>query len=124
MTDTRAAFLAVRVFFVYNTLVDNSCGEARRVIVIQTKGISKTFKGDLGVKKVRALEEMSLEIEQGEVFGFLGPNGAGKSTAIKILLNLIYPDSGSASILGSDVGEKDVRRSVGYLPENPYFMIT
>lgn len=89
--------------------------------VIETKGISKTFKGHLGVKKVRALEDMSLEIEQGEVFGFLGPNGAGKSTAIKILLNLIYPDSGSATLLGRDVAEKDVRRFVGYLPENPYF---
>jgi len=91
------------------------------VTVIETKGISKTFKGDLGAKKVRALVDIDLTIEQGEVFGFLGPNGAGKSTAIKILLNLIYPDCGSASILGRDVGEKETRRSVGYLPENPYF---
>lgn len=88
---------------------------------IVAKGIAKTFKGDLRTKQVQALEDLNFEIAQGEVFGFLGPNGAGKSTAIKILLNLIYPDSGSASILGKDVGEKDVRRSVGYLPENPYF---
>jgi ABC-2 type transport system ATP-binding protein len=95
--------------------------EVNRVAAIVAKGIAKTFKGDLRTKQVQALEDLNFEIAQGEVFGFLGPNGAGKSTAIKILLNLIYPDSGSASILGKDVGEKDVRRSVGYLPENPYF---
>jgi ABC-2 type transport system ATP-binding protein len=88
---------------------------------IEVKGISKVFKGDLGAKRVTALADLNLQISKGEVFGFLGPNGAGKSTAIKILLNLIYPDSGSASILGRDVAEKNVRRSVGYLPENPYF---
>jgi ABC-2 type transport system ATP-binding protein len=88
---------------------------------IEVKGISKVFRGDLGAKRVTALADLNLQISKGEVFGFLGPNGAGKSTAIKILLNLIYPDSGSASILGRDVAEKNVRRSVGYLPENPYF---
>jgi ABC-2 type transport system ATP-binding protein len=88
---------------------------------IEVKGISKVFKGDLGVKRVTALTDLDLQISKGEVFGFLGPNGAGKSTAIKILLNLIYPDKGAASILGRDVADKSVRRSVGYLPENPYF---
>jgi ABC-2 type transport system ATP-binding protein len=92
-----------------------------RVSVIEISGISKTFKGDLGAKRVSALVDVSLKIEQGEVFGFLGPNGAGKSTAIKILLNLINPDSGSATILGREVSEKSVRKNVGYLPENPYF---
>ncbi len=91
------------------------------MITIETKNISKTFKGDLREKQVRALEGLDFAINEGEVFGFLGPNGAGKSTAIKILLNLIYPDSGSAFILGRDVKDKDVRRQVGYLPENPYF---
>jgi ABC-2 type transport system ATP-binding protein len=95
--------------------------EGSRVTAIETRSISKTFRGDLRTKPVKALEGLDFEIGQGEVFGFLGPNGAGKSTAIKILLNLIYPDTGSASILGKDVRNKDVRRSVGYLPENPYF---
>jgi ABC-2 type transport system ATP-binding protein len=89
--------------------------------VIETKGISKIFKGDLRSKPVKALDCLDVKIEEGEVFGFLGPNGAGKSTFIKILLNLIYPDSGIASILGKDVGDKNVRKNVGYLPENPYF---
>jgi ABC-2 type transport system ATP-binding protein len=96
-------------------------GEVSLVFAIEIKGISKTFKGDLGNKRVKALEGLAFEVAQGEVFGFLGPNGAGKSTAIKILLNLIYSDSGSAYILGKDVNDKNVRRHVGYLPENPYF---
>lgn len=89
--------------------------------MIKIEGISKEFKEGIGSKKVKALEDLNLEIHKGEVFGFLGPNGAGKSTAIKILLNLINPDKGRASIMGRDVRDKDVRRHVGYLPENPYF---
>jgi ABC-2 type transport system ATP-binding protein len=91
------------------------------VVIIETNKISKEFKGDLGAQRVRAIDGLDLTIYKGEVFGFLGPNGAGKSTVIKILLNLIYPDSGKAFIMGMDVGNKEVRRSVGYLPENPYF---
>ncbi len=112
----------VRVFFVYNAAALRiEAREAHRVITIEIKSVSKTFKGDLRAKPVLALEGLDLTIAQGEVFGFLGPNGAGKSTTIKILLNLIYPDSGSAFILGRDVRNKEVRRDVGYLPENPYF---
>ena len=85
------------------------------------EGISKQFKEGISAKRVRALEDLNLEIHKGEVFGFLGPNGAGKSTAIKILINLISPDTGHASIMGKDVIDKDTRRHCGYLPENPYF---
>lgn len=84
-------------------------------------GISKTFKEGIGAKSVQALKDLSLEINQGEVFGFLGPNGAGKSTAIKILINLIFADSGKALIAGKDAGDVTVRQQVGFLPENPYF---
>lgn len=89
--------------------------------MIEIEGISKHFKRGIGAKRVRALEDISLVIDRGEVFGFLGPNGAGKSTTIKILMNLIYPDQGRASITGKDVRDKESRRSVGFLPENPYF---
>jgi len=89
--------------------------------VIRIEGISKEFKEGIGSRKVKALEHLTLDIHKGEVFGFLGPNGAGKSTAIKILINLISPDTGHASIMGKDVLDKDTRRHVGYLPENPYF---
>ena len=89
--------------------------------MIKIEGISKEFKEGIGSKRVKALEDLTLDIHKGEVFGFLGPNGAGKSTAIKILINLISPDTGHASIMGKDVMDKDTRRYVGYLPENPYF---
>lgn len=89
--------------------------------MIKFDGVSKDFKEGIGVKKVRALEELTLDIHEGEVFGFLGPNGAGKSTAIKTLVNLIWPDTGSVTIMGMDVRNKDVRAHIGYLPENPYF---
>jgi ABC-2 type transport system ATP-binding protein len=69
----------------------------------------------------RALDALSLDIEQGEVFGFLGPNGAGKTTTLKLLMQLIYPTAGRAEILGRPVGDVAVRRRIGYLPENPYF---
>src|SRR3989338_2327322 len=88
--------------------------------IISFDNITKYYKTGFRKKKT-ALKDFSLDIYEGEVFGFLGPNGAGKSTAIKILLNLIFPTQGRAEILGKDVGDKEIRRSVGYLPENPYF---
>ena len=69
----------------------------------------------------RALDRLTLDIEQGEVFGFLGPNGAGKTTTLKLLMQLIFPTSGRAEILGRPVGDLATRRRIGYLPENPYF---
>src|SRR5262245_36069781 len=69
----------------------------------------------------RALDRLSLEVEQGDVFGFLGPNGAGKTTTLKLLLQLVFPSSGRAEILGRPVGDVSVKQRIGYLPENPYF---
>ena len=69
----------------------------------------------------RALDRLSLAIEPGEVFGFLGPNGAGKTTTLKLLMQLIFPTSGRAEILGQPVGDVATRQRIGYLPENPYF---
>lgn len=89
--------------------------------MIKIEGIAKEFKEGIGAKKVKAVEDLSLEVHKGEVFGFLGPNGAGKSTTIKILINLIYPDKGECWINGKDVRERETRRHVGYLPENPFF---
>jgi ABC-2 type transport system ATP-binding protein len=89
--------------------------------MIDVKGISKTYREGLTKRRVAAVENLDLHIDKGEVFGFLGPNGAGKSTVIKVLLNLIFPDCGKASILDRDVRDKEVRKHVGYLPENPYF---
>jgi ABC-2 type transport system ATP-binding protein len=70
--------------------------------------------------KARGIKNVSLEIGEGEIFGFIGPNGAGKSTTIRILLNLIFPTSGSARIMGMDVirDTKKIKKQVGYLPSD------
>jgi ABC-2 type transport system ATP-binding protein len=67
---------------------------------------------------VRALEDLSIDVAEGEIFGFLGPNGAGKSTTIRLLLGFLHPTAGSASVLGLDAvrDSVEVRRRVGYLP--------
>jgi len=69
----------------------------------------------------RALDRLSLDVQPGEIFGFLGPNGAGKTTTLKLLMQLIFPSSGRAEILGRPVGDVGARQRIGYLPENPYF---
>ncbi|MEX1128026.1 MAG: ABC transporter ATP-binding protein [Vicinamibacterales bacterium] len=69
----------------------------------------------------RALDRLTLAIDSGEVFGFLGPNGAGKTTTLKLLMQLIFPTSGRAEILGRPIGDVATRRRIGYLPENPSF---
>jgi ABC-2 type transport system ATP-binding protein len=69
----------------------------------------------------RALDHLTLAVEPGEVFGFLGPNGAGKTTTLKLLMQLVYPTSGRAELLGRPAGDLSVKRRIGYLPENPYF---
>jgi ABC-2 type transport system ATP-binding protein len=69
----------------------------------------------------RALDRLTVDVESGEVFGFLGPNGAGKTTTLKLLMQLVFPTSGRAEILGRALGDLSVKRRIGYLPENPYF---
>jgi len=89
---------------------------------ISTESLTKHYH--IGFWRPRpyvALDALSLSVRQGEVFGFLGPNGAGKTTTLKLLMQLIYPTSGRAEILGRPVGDVAVRRRIGYLPENPYF---
>lgn len=82
------------------------------MLAVQTSKLCKYYGSHLGIRNV------SLEIEQGEIFGFIGPNGAGKSTTMRTLLGLLIPTSGSASILGQDIGlyGHEIRKSIGYLP--------
>lgn len=88
--------------------------------IIEAEHLSKTYKlGLFASRRVQALEDFSLQVRAGEVFGLIGPNGAGKSTAIKILLNLIQPSHGKASLFGIDVRDKRAREQVGFVPENP-----
>jgi ABC-2 type transport system ATP-binding protein len=87
---------------------------------IEINNLTKIFKGKKGAQ-VEALQNLSLTIEMGEVFGFLGPNGAGKSTTIKTLMGLLHPSSGTVRIMGIDSSSPQARQRVGFLPENPAF---
>jgi ABC-2 type transport system ATP-binding protein len=92
------------------------------MLAIETEGLTKDYLvGFWRPRPYRALDHLTLAVEPGEVYGFLGPNGAGKSTAIKLLMQLIFPTSGTARILGRPVGDVEMRRRIGFLPENPAF---
>jgi ABC-2 type transport system ATP-binding protein len=67
--------------------------------------------------RVQALSDLTMSVPRGEIFGFLGPNGAGKTTAVKLLLGLTFPTAGEGLVLGSPIGDREARRSIGYLPE-------
>ncbi|HEV7892492.1 MAG TPA: ABC transporter ATP-binding protein [Pyrinomonadaceae bacterium] len=89
---------------------------------VEIENLTKDYEvGFLRKRRVRALDGLSLTVERGEIFGFLGANGAGKTTTIKLLMRLMYPTSGSARILGRDIGDASMRADIGYLPEHPYF---
>jgi ABC-2 type transport system ATP-binding protein len=90
--------------------------------VIEIEGLTKDYEvGFWRKRKVRALDDVSLTVEGGEIFGFLGGNGAGKTTTLKLLMRLIYPTAGRARILGRDINDVSMHSRIGYLPENPYF---
>ena len=89
--------------------------------VVRVEEIVKDFRPGFGLRVVRVLHGISFKVAQGDIFGFVGPNGAGKTTTLKILMGLISATAGKATILGNDVGERDFRKHVGFLPENPYF---
>ena len=89
---------------------------------IRTEGLTKHYSvGFWRPRPYVALDALTLQVGQGEVFGFLGPNGAGKTTTLKLLMQLVFPTAGRAEILGRPVGDVAVRRRIGYLPEHPYF---
>jgi len=89
--------------------------------IVRVSELVKDFRPGLGLRRKRVLHGISFGVREGEIFGFVGPNGAGKTTTLKVLMGLIRPTSGRASILGHDVRETAFRRHVGFLPENPYF---
>jgi len=82
------------------------------IAAIETEQLRKVF-GDRA-----AVKGLTLQVTRGEVFGFLGPNGAGKTTSIKMLLGLISPSSGTASLLGKPIGDRDAMSRIGFLPEH------
>jgi len=89
---------------------------------IEINGLEKSYKtGFFRNKLKQGLKPLTLSVEDGEVFGCLVPNGAGKTTTLRLLLGLVFPSGGSAKILGRDIGDIEVKRFIGFLPEQPYF---
>lgn len=104
-------------------------------VVLRTDALTKVFslglftyrapdadhKWSIRSRKITALENLTLEVREGEIFGFVGPNGAGKTTTLKILASLIKPTSGHAQLFGRPASDPLSKRQMGFLPENPYF---
>ncbi|MEQ1642350.1 MAG: ATP-binding cassette domain-containing protein, partial [Pyrinomonadaceae bacterium] len=89
---------------------------------VEIKNLSKEYEtGFLKKKRIRALDDLTLNVAPGQIFGFLGGNGAGKTTTIKTLMRLQFPTEGSARILGHDISDVSMHARIGYCPENPYF---
>jgi ABC-2 type transport system ATP-binding protein len=88
---------------------------------VSVQNLTKVFKSTLGKAAFRAVQDLSLTVNAGEVYGLIGPNGSGKSTTMKIVLGLLKPTTGVTSIFGVPSTEVASRHSVGFLPENPYF---
>jgi len=86
---------------------------------VRAEALTKTYRVGFWGRRVRAVQDLSFEVQAGEIFGLLGPNGAGKTTTLKMLLGFVKPSSGHAWISGNRVGTVSSRRSLGYLPENP-----
>lgn len=88
---------------------------------VEIDKLSKIYHAHIGRGKFTALDSVSLQVAENEVYGFLGRNGAGKTTTIKILCSLLRQTSGTAKLFGYPARSRDARRHIGYLPENPYF---
>ncbi len=90
-------------------------------IALDIRGLSKSYRiGHIFQKRRLALDNLSLQVRRGEIFGYLGPNGSGKTTTLKLLTGLLYPDAGEAFVLGAPLASRSWRYRVGYLPEHPY----
>jgi len=88
--------------------------------VLYCSELTKDFTDIWGRPTVRSLENLSLNVKRGEIFGLLGPNGAGKTTTIKLILGLIFPTSGTVRVLGADPRDVESKQKIGYLPEESY----
>lgn len=88
---------------------------------VAVENLTKVFKAGLGKAAFTAVRDLSLTVQQGEVYGLIGPNGCGKSTTMKAILGLVTPTQGRTAIFGKSSTLVESRRDVGFLPENPYF---
>jgi len=89
-------------------------------VVVKTESLTKIYRDWLGRDKVLALNGLTMEIRKGEVFGLLGPNGSGKTTMVKLLLGLLFPTEGTATVLGRSPRDPKAHKRIGFLPEESY----
>ncbi|MBI5068467.1 MAG: ABC transporter ATP-binding protein [Deltaproteobacteria bacterium] len=87
--------------------------------ILRTERLTKVFEVGVRLKKVTAVRDVTLSVDEGEIFGFVGPNGAGKTTTIKMLMGLIFPTSGQAFIFDAPIPSRASKARIGYLPEHP-----
>lgn len=90
-------------------------------VALKIENLHKSFKVGFIPKKKKILEGISLEVNEGEIFGYLGPNGAGKTTTLKCILGIIFPEAGTIEIFGKPHLSLQAKEKIGFLPENPYF---
>ena len=88
--------------------------------VIETENLTKIYRTAFSKFQVKALDNLNIKVNRGEIFGFLGPNGSGKTTTMKILLGLLRPTSGDAWVLGKQSSDVAVKERIGFLPEESY----
>lgn len=88
--------------------------------VLEISQLEKLFRIGFFRKKVHAVRGIDFTVKRGEIFGLLGPNGAGKTTTIKMILQLIFPTKGSIRIFGLPAGDREAKKRIGFMPENPY----
>jgi len=91
------------------------------VPAVEVKNLTKVFRTGFSKDYVVAVDNLSFEVEAGEVYGLIGPNGSGKSTTMKVVLGLMAASKGEAKVFGLESGAIQARNEIGFLPENPYF---
>jgi len=89
-------------------------------LVIEARGLTKTFRDFWGRPKVRAVRGITLDVRAGEIFGLLGPNGSGKSTTLKMILGLLHPTAGQLTVLGESPRHVAIKSRMGFMPEESY----
>ncbi len=89
--------------------------------VLEIMGVSKSYRSNMSLQKYWILRDLTLAVQEGEIFGFIGPNGAGKTTTLKLVMDLIRPDGGAIQIFGDSHKKVGIKARIGFLPENPYF---
>lgn len=100
----------------------NGASAAPPPVIIRTELLRKVYRTGFWLKAAPpSLKHCSLDVYKGETFGLLGPNGAGKTTLLKLLLGIIRPSAGGATLMGQPAGDSQTKAKIGYLPENPHF---